>query len=361
MPSTDPATGLYSDTQIAVRDMFRTVFASEATLAHARAAEPLGFDPRLWERLRTVDAPALGLATVGGVGLAELVVMAEEIGRCIAAVPLIEHTVASRLIERLTGSVDTDIADGTAIATLALHDAVDAPGGSTWRLVPAGAVASVVVGRSGTDLVLTRAHPTMTAPRNHASAPLAHRDLDAATSISAIGHHADMDTAMVEWQLLTAAALVGVAATALDLAVAYASDRHQFGVPIGSFQAVQHSLADLPGMIDGARLLAHEAAWMLDRPEGSAPSNVAMQDLIDLADDRIDDPATLSTMAFLFAAEVAATATHRSLHVHGGYGFAEEYDIQLLYRRARGWALVGGDLGAQYQRLADRLVATATR
>ena len=52
-------------------------------------------------------------------------------------------------------------------------------------------------------------------------------------------------------------------------------------------------------------------------------------------------------MAFLFAADVAAHATDRSLHFHGGYGFAEEYDIQLFYRRARGWALVLGDPGRE--------------
>jgi alkylation response protein AidB-like acyl-CoA dehydrogenase len=60
-------------------------------------------------------------------------------------------------------------------------------------------------------------------------------------------------------------------------------------------------------------------------------------------------------MAYLFATEVAAQVTDRVLHYHGGYGFAEEYDIGLYYRRARGWPLVLGDPAAQYQRLADRL------
>jgi alkylation response protein AidB-like acyl-CoA dehydrogenase len=155
----------------------------------------------------------------------------------------------------------------------------------------------------------------------------------------------------VEWQLLTAAALVGIASTALDLGVAYATERHQFGVPIGSFQAVQHALADLPGRIDGARLLVHQAAWALD---GGGDG------VVDIGDEHIEDGATLAAMAFLFATDTASDATARSLHVHGGYGFSEEYDIQLLYRRARGWPLVAGDLGTHYQRLADRLLGGTT-
>jgi alkylation response protein AidB-like acyl-CoA dehydrogenase len=58
-------------------------------------------------------------------------------------------------------------------------------------------------------------------------------------------------------------------------------------------------------------------------------------------------------MAFVFASEAAATATDRSLHYHGGYGFAEEYDIQLYYRRARGWANVLMNPEDAYLRVAD--------
>lgn len=356
MTSSEASHEALSESQLAVLEVFRAVFRHEATLDRARAAEPLGFDAALWEHLRAVGAPGLGLRAGGGVALAELVVMAETVGRSIAAAPIIEHVVASRLIERLVGNIDTDVAEGSAIATLALHPTVD----GTWRLVPAGAVANVIVGVHDDHLMLMRSAAPMAAPRNHASAPLAHRSLAGAASCETIGAAEDIRSAITEWQLLTAAALVGIANTALELAVDYARTRTQFGVPIGSFQAIQHSLADLPGMIDGARLLVHEAAWALDtathgndRSEGDHPA----PGTIELADDRIDDGPTLASMGFLFASEVAATATHRSLHVHGGYGFAEEYDIQLLHRRARGWPLVGGDLGNHFQGLANRLLA----
>ena len=57
-------------------------------------------------------------------------------------------------------------------------------------------------------------------------------------------------------------------------------------------------------------------------------------------------------MAFGFAAETARDATYRSLHIHGGYGFMLEQDVQLFYRRARGWARVWGDTRRAYRRAA---------
>jgi alkylation response protein AidB-like acyl-CoA dehydrogenase len=72
-------------------------------------------------------------------------------------------------------------------------------------------------------------------------------------------------------------------------------------------------------------------------------------------DSDITDFPTLASMAFVFASEAAAYVTDRSLHYHGGYGFAEEYDIQLYYRRARGWSLVYGDPAKECLDLADRL------
>ncbi len=60
-------------------------------------------------------------------------------------------------------------------------------------------------------------------------------------------------------------------------------------------------------------------------------------------------------MAFVFAGDAAIQATDRSLHYHGGYGFSAEYDIQLFYRRARGWSLIYDDPQQECLRLADRL------
>ena len=325
--------GLSPD-QEAVEELFSTFFAKESPPSVARAVEPLGFDRALWDRLAETGAPGMG---VEGATLGDLVVAAEQLGRAIAPVPLVEHLVASR------AHPVPELCDGSSIATVSLRSAVE----GTWRLVPAGAVADVVVGVDGEELVAVRSTPPGEGPRNHASAPLA--DRSTAGDRTVLGPASGFDAVLAEWQTLTAGALVGVAGAALDLGVEYAKARHQFGVPIGTFQAVQHALAELPGLIDGARLLTHKAAWASTAGTGT----------IDTGDNAVEDPLALASMAFVFAGDVAALATDRALHVHGGYGFSEEYDIQLYYRRARGWALVLDDPAAECRRLADRLFGAA--
>ena len=312
-----------SPDQQAIDELFTTFFAKESPPSVARAAEPRGFDAVLWDKLGAMGAPTMA---VDGATLADLVVMAEALGRAIAPVPLLEHLVATRVVPDVEG-----------IATVALRPAVD----GVWSLVPAGAIADVVVGVDGDELVAVRSTPPGDGPRNHASAPLADRSTAGERNVVGPATTAFLD----EWKALTAGALVGIASAALDLGVEYAKARIQFGVPIGAFQAVQQGLAELPGMIDGARLLTHKAAW--------APTD----GVVDTDDNDVAQRGALASMAFLFASDVAAHATDRSLHYHGGYGFAEEYDIQLFYRRARGWSLVLGDPAHEALALADRLFA----
>ena len=137
-----------------------------------------------------------------------------------------------------------------------------------------------------------------------------------------------------EWRALTGAALVGLGLGALGITREYVTERHQFGRAIGSFQAIQHTLADVAVALDGAQLLARKAAWAFDT-------------------DR-EDTDDLAAMALLFAAEHAQHAAERGLHFHGGYGFMQEYDIQLYYRRAKGWPLVIDSPRHEYRRLAAR-------
>lgn len=142
------------------------------------------------------------------------------------------------------------------------------------------------------------------------------------------------DEAIDMWITLQAAALVGAAARALEITVDYATQRKKaFGTPIGgAFQAVSHRLADSATAIDGARLLAYRAACaVVDEP---------------------DRASELAAMAFAFAYESARDVTYRGVHFHGGYGFMMEQDIQLFYRRCRGWANVFGDANTGLDRVA---------
>jgi alkylation response protein AidB-like acyl-CoA dehydrogenase len=110
--------------------------------------------------------------------------------------------------------------------------------------------------------------------------------------------------------------------------------RQAFGQPIGLYQAVAHPFADAVAALDGAQLLVRKACCALDAGHADGPA--------------------LAVMAFVFAAEMAYHASQHSLHVHGGYGFTEEYDIQLYYRRAKAWAVAFADPRHELLVLADR-------
>jgi alkylation response protein AidB-like acyl-CoA dehydrogenase len=333
-----------TEDQKAIKEVFSGFFTNESPPSVARAAEPFGFDRALWNRLLETGAPGMGVSEAhggGGASLGDLLVVAEELGRAIAPVPLVEHLIAARLFPA------DDIVSGESIATLALHPA-DAAG--TWSIVPAGAIADVVIGVDGNEVVAVRSAAPLSGPRNHAAAPLADRSARAGERV-VLGPAAEFSRAVAEWQTVTSAALVGIAAQALDIALEYVMARQQFGVPIGSFQAIQQGMADLPILIDGGRLLTFKAAWAGD---------LGKPGVTDADDSNISDFEALASMAFIFTSDGATLATDRSLHYHGGYGFAEEYDIQLFYRRARGWALVYSDPSREAVRLADRHIPEVT-
>jgi alkylation response protein AidB-like acyl-CoA dehydrogenase len=338
-----------TDDQLAIKEVFAGFFEKESTPAVVRAAQPGGFDANLWRRLCETGAPGMGVAEAAGGGgstLGDLAVVAEEFGRCIAPIPLIDHQVAARALAALDHS-HTGVTDGEIIASLALRPSSS----GVWHVVPAGAVAGVVVGLDGDELVAVESAAPAAGPRNHAAQALADRSTAGARTVLASGDvaRAALDRALSEWKTLTAAALVGIGAQALQMALDYVQTRIQFGKPIGAFQAVQQSLADLPILIDGGRLLAHKAAWAGDNEAAGVKGH------LDIDDNDNSDFAVLAGMAFVFNADGAAHATDRSLHFHGGYGFAEEYDIQLFYRRARGWALVYDDPARECVRLADAM------
>jgi alkylation response protein AidB-like acyl-CoA dehydrogenase len=312
------------DDQLAIRDLFAGFFEKESTPSLVRECEPLGFAPSLWDRLRELDIDAMATDS----GLLSAVLAAEQAGRHLAPVPFAEHMATVRLLQR----VGTTPPPPGPPLTLALL-----PVGESAHLVPGGAVADAFVALRGDELLLVPGSAPQVAVPNGAGLPLATRAVavDAtvlATGVTAAALHG---SAVDEWRLMTAAALVGLAASALELGVAYVTERHQFGVPIGSFQAIQHGLAEFPGPLSGARLLVLRAAWRADTDEQRLS---------------VDAP-----MALLFAAELARTVTNRVLHYHGGYGVMEEYDIQLHYRRARGWPAQLGDPALEVDRLGDLL------
>jgi alkylation response protein AidB-like acyl-CoA dehydrogenase len=127
----------------------------------------------------------------------------------------------------------------------------------------------------------------------------------------------------------------GLARKALEMAAAYAVERHAFGRPIGGYQGIAHPLADTLSEVEGAELLLRKAIWAVARDHA--------------------DASALVSMAYWWATQSAVRAVSRALHTFGGYGVSLEYDIQLYYRRAKAWALLGGDPQQELLRAGRRL------
>jgi alkylation response protein AidB-like acyl-CoA dehydrogenase len=333
-----------SDEQQALRDAFRLFFEKHCPSERVRDAEPLGWDAGLWSQIGDLRPVAMGVPIErggDGAGLVELALVAEELGRRAAPLPLVEAMVSARLLAALDADDD---AKTTALERLleggVVSVAVGSDAGRTGRrLVPGGAVADTVLGLYGERLVMKSADVPPQHVPNLASAPLAWWDL-AGGETMATGQPASSLIAQVEqeWRVLTAATLVGLGQTALDLAADYAKERFAFGVAIGSFQSVAHPLADVLIGIESARRLTHKAAWFLDHEP--------------------DQVGPLASMAFVHAAEAAERAGSVGVHTQGGFGFTLESDEQLFYRRAKGWALIGGDRRAELQRVADGVIGS---
>ncbi len=107
---------------------------------------------------------------------------------------------------------------------------------------------------------------------------------------------------------------LGIASGAYELALNYAKERQTFGKPIAQHQAIQFKLADMATQIEAARLLCLKAAWLKDNGQPYAQA---------------------SSMAKLYASEVAMRTTVEAVQIHGGYGYVKEYHVERLMRDAK--------------------------
>jgi len=133
-----------------------------------------------------------------------------------------------------------------------------------------------------------------------------------------------------------AAAGLGVAENAVDVAAQFASERVQFGVPIAQKQAIQDYLADSLIEVEALRYLVYHGAWLADQ-----------------GNDLTFDAAVVKA----FAARVARSVTNRMLQVMGGYGYMEDYPMARKYRDARALGIIGGPTELQQVIVARRIMA----
>ena len=119
------------------------------------------------------------------------------------------------------------------------------------------------------------------------------------------------DTSRVD----VAAQAVGIAQGALDVAVKYAKERHQFGKPVASFQMIQNMVAEMATKVRAARQLVYYGAWLKD--SGSEYFSAE------------------SSMAKYYASEVAVEVTRQAIQILGGYGYTKDYPLERFYRDAK--------------------------
>ncbi|MCR8978964.1 acyl-CoA dehydrogenase family protein [Brevibacillus laterosporus] len=107
---------------------------------------------------------------------------------------------------------------------------------------------------------------------------------------------------------------VGVAQAAFNRALQYAKERKAFGSSLSHFQMIQQKLADMATQIELARTLVYKAAWLKDQGRKFTKE---------------------AAMAKLYASEVAMSATHQAIQIHGGYGYMKDYHVERYFRDAR--------------------------
>lgn len=367
---------LLNDTQEMIRDGARRFLADSLDPDTVRDVEATadGFMTEIWAQMAELGWTGLALPEDvggGGCGLVDLCVLAEELGRAAASTPLVATAgFAATFLQAVESTAVTQellamLAASDAVITPALADAAgrdersatssllnESDAGTTITgakaMVPFASVARVllvsVTTPEGVPLVVAVNSDAegVSWARHDATGgdPLFHVEFDDVAvptdRILARGGAAEraitagLDAATV----LATAEVVGHCEGMIRLGSEYAASRQQFGQPIGSFQAVAHPLADMRINTDACRLLAAEAAWMLDQGREAT---------LEVAGTKV------------YANEVVADMIHTAHSVHGAIGYTTEYDLQLYTRRARAFCLNHGDTDVQTERAAVAL------
>lgn len=316
-----------SDDQVALQSELRR-FLTDRVDHEARtaiAAMPGAVDRKLWSALADMGVFGISLPEAeGGVGLglAEAVIVFEELGRVALPGPCVATCLAASL--------------GTAGAV---------SGDTVVGLVDASAPV-VVEHLDGLDRLLVVRDDRVEDVPPPAGALLP-RPLDPLTPVSAVDTlpsgevvGTDPHHLVLGGRLLTAAFQVGLGQAAVDLGTEYAGQRQQFGKVIGGFQAVKHLLADAVVAIDVARAGVHAAAVAVDEAAaGADTSGRAMT---------VDG-------ARLVASSAAQRATEACIQVHGGIGFTWELDAHLFLKRSLALDTTFGSVPASHDAVAATL------
>lgn len=370
-----------SEEQELLRNTAREFVAEHSPVKELRRLrdtnDPVGFSRELWKQMAELGWAGIVLPEEyggSGLGYAELGLVLEETGRTLAATPLVATALLGANAVLLGGN-DTQkkeilpaVAKGERLLALALEEGPHhAPyqiatradstangyklsGRKTFVLDGHVADQLVVVARSagkpgerdgiGLFLVpkgargLTVTRTTMVDGRNAANVTLDGVEVDRSAALGAPGRGADVLDHVLDRALIgLAAEMLGTLAEAFDRTVSYLKTRKQFGVPIGSFQALKHRAANMFVEVELSRSIVLDALRALDenRPDVSALASVAKA--------RVSDAIHL--------------VGNEAVQMHGGIGVTDEEEIGLFLKRARVAELTLGDAAYHRARFAS--------
>jgi len=370
----------FSEEQELLRKTARDFLEEHASSKAVRAVMegPEDHSPGLWRRAAELGWTGLALPELyGGAGLSmvELAIVLEELGRCLAPIPFLPTSIASRAILHAGSEAQRQrwlpgIASGGRRATFAITEekgsdaprdlrlrAVHTRGGFELEgaklFVPDAAAADllVVVARTGGEG--ERGLALFAVPRETPGlriAPMRSMDLlrplyqveferAAVPAEALLGGLADagpvlrhvLDAALV----MISAEMLGGAQKCLDDSVRYAKERVQFGKPIGVNQAIKHKCADMLFEVESARSITYYAAWAADQAPGEASLAAAM--------------------AKAYLCDAYRRVAGENIQIHGGVGFTWDYDCHLYFKRAKSDEVWLGDGAFHRERVADLL------
>jgi len=370
----------FSEDQVLLRNSVRAALDEQCTAAHVRAMmdDERGYREELWHEMAKLGWLGLPFPEEqggAGLGLVELALVLDEMGRAAYPGPYFATVVLGGLGLQLGGSAAQKerwlpaIASGQARASAALlEDGLDWDPSATaatatrtgdgWRLsgvkrfVPWAHVADVVLvpARAPEGLSLFLVDPrgagvTVT--------PMVGIDLgnrwselrlaDAAVPADALvgpagGAGPVLDTLLRRAAVIASAEMLGAARRCLDMSVGYAKVREQFGQLIGSFQAIRHRCAEMLMEVENSHAAVYYAAWALTAGA--------------------EDAAMAASICKSYVSDAARKVCGDAIQVHGGIGFTWEYDLHLYFKRAKSLEPLYGD-AAHHRELIVRGITAA--
>ena len=360
-----------NDDQRHLQTTVQSILAKECSPAFVRSVIDDGVDPSAWwQTMVGLYWPALAIAEdVGGLGLTwvELAILLEELGRAVDPSPYLATT--TQFVPAIRRCADTEqaarwlaaVAAGTIIGALALGEqtvratrvdsgwrfdgvvlnVVDADRADEIALVATAddGVGVFVVNRAAAGSLLEIAPiPAFDHTAHIANLTLTGVTVDSDRRLAGTGIPDGVAAAVEEATLGWAVTTVGACQRILDMVVEYVKQRHQFGVPIGSFQAVKHKAVDMYVAIERARAVAQFAALTI--VEDDPRQTIAV------------------SMAKAAAGDCQQVVFKNGLQLFGGMGFTWENDLQVALRRAKLGAAMFGSTSEHCRRVAQEALVS---